>query len=295
MALKTLNDPKYDAFWSAKNVVFHNTSYLFNITGNEFTGSAIDLQQLRFNGTVMHPISYAYILAAVGIVAWSVRQSGWLLLAFPLLVASGGKGGNLLFMCSFCLLSVWYITCNRSLVMWCGSILVVAYIGFGLLLGMDGGDYHVLGFLGGIHGFVNNPLGHGIGVGGNLSEDAKIGLKWQDFQHFGSTDFALESAVGVLLYQMGIAAAAVFAVIMMLLKKLPFGVFTSRGVLPKRSDLLFIVLAAVAINGIFQEEAYSPYAVGLMALFCGILVTNGRRPVEVLMPMQRLLTRTVHV
>ena len=251
--------------------------------------------QLRFNGSVMHPISYTYVLALVGIVAFSVRQSAWLLLAFPLMVASGGKGGNLLFLCSMWLLLIWYILRSRPLLLICAGILTVGYIGFGLLRGIAGGDYHVLGFLGGIHGFISNPLGHGIGVGGNLSEGAKIGFKWQDYQHLGATDFALESAVGVLLYQMGIAAVAVFGVFFILLRQLPFGAPTSRGVVPVRTDLLFIVLAAVAINGIFQEEAYSPYAAGLMSLFCGVLVANGRRPVEVLRPTQKLFTRTVHV
>ena len=169
MALKTLNDPKYDAFWSVKNVVAHSTNTLFNI-------SDLDIEQLRFNGTVMHPISYAYILAVVGLVAWSIRQGGWLFLAFPLMVASGGKGGNLLFICSISVLTVWYITRSRPMLLVCGGILAVAYVGFGLLLGMDGGDYHVLGFLGGVHGFINNPAGHGIGVGGNLSRERQNGF-----------------------------------------------------------------------------------------------------------------------
>jgi len=40
---------------------------------------------------------------------------------------------------------------------------------------------------------------------------------------------------------------------------------------------LFIGFRVGLVNGVIQEEAYSPYAVGLLALFCAILVTNGRR------------------
>ena len=47
---------------------------------------------------------------------------------------------------------------------------------------------------------------------------------------------------------------------------------------PRRQDVLFLAMAMVVVNGIFQEEAYAPYAAGLLALLCGIVVTNGARP-----------------
>ena len=49
------------------------------------------------------------------------------------------------------------------------------------------------------------PFGRGLGVGGNLS-DGYFAIDWSAAQQAGSIDGAAESAVGVLLYQMGIAA-----------------------------------------------------------------------------------------
>jgi len=132
-----------------------------------------------------------------------------------------------------------------------------------------------------VHGFVSNPLGHGLGVGGNLSASTSLRASdWEKFQHAASADFALESAVGVLLYQMGIAALAVIGVFFVLLKMAPFGRRVPRyGIVPRRSDIMFIALMAIAANGIFQEEAYS-YAATMLTLLCGVLVVNGRREHE---------------
>jgi len=55
------------------------------------------------------------------------------------------------------------------------------------------------------------------------------------------------------------------------------GPFRIRGYRPQPTGLLFIGFCVGLVNGVFQEEAYSPYAVGLLALFCAILVANGRR------------------
>ena len=62
------------------------------------------------------------------------------------------------------------------------------------------------GFLGGVRGFLSNPLGRGIGAGGNLSL-RHVDHRLEPSQQLGHTDVALESSVGVLLYQMGVFGA----------------------------------------------------------------------------------------
>jgi hypothetical protein len=96
-------------------------------------------------------------------------------------------------------------------------------------------------------------------------------VNWQKFQASGA-DFALESAVGVLIYQMGLAAATIFAVIVLLIKEAPFGKNSAN---PR--DIIILGLATVAVNGIFQEEAYTSYSCGMFALFSAIIVANGYR------------------
>jgi hypothetical protein len=86
-----------------------------------------------------------------------------------------------------------------------GLLNLIAYAVLGIYVGLQIGDYHVIGFMGGWNGFLQAPLGRGLGVGGNLSADFSS-IDWSAAQQAGSVDGAVESAVGVLLYQMGIAA-----------------------------------------------------------------------------------------
>ena len=137
-----------------------------------------------------------------------------------------------------------------------------------------------------MNGFLENPLGHGIGMGGNLSLGTLPQTEWQEFQHRGAANVGLESAVGVLIYQIGVGCAAMIAAIIAMLRSSSLGV---AGREPRLTDLLFIGMCMGLVNGVFQEEAYSPYAVGLLALFCGVLVANGRRPGILVDPGERLL------
>jgi hypothetical protein len=253
-----------------------NRSVLFNVTGSESNDKSF-----RFLGTALHPISTGYILAACALVAVSIGMGQWLWLVVPLLVMIGVKGANLLFACSMLLWWGWYITRSRRFLLISGFIMMAAYIQFGLSFGLERGDMHVIGFMGGVRGFLANPLGRGLGVGGNFSPLGNQHVRWDLFQRVGA-DFALESAVGVLIFQMGVAAIAIFAVIAYLLKQAPFGV---KG--PQRRDIIFIALATVTVNGIFQEEAYTTYACGLFTLLCAVTVANGYRTAATYTPRYR--------
>lgn len=244
-----------------------NRAVLFNVTGSESND-----RSFRFLGTILHPISYGYILAACAIVAFSLGMGQWLCVVLPLLVMIGVKGANLLFACSLLLWLGWYLTRSRNFLLVSGFAMMVGYVTFGLSFGLERGDWHVIGFMGGVRGFLANPIGRGLGVGGNFSPLGMQHVRWDLFQHVGA-DFALESAVGVLLFQMGIAAIAVFAVIAYLLKEAPLGGASG----PQRRDIVLIALATVTVNGIFQEEAYTAYACGLFTLLCAVIVANGRR------------------
>jgi energy-coupling factor transporter transmembrane protein EcfT len=292
MKIKNIGNSKLDTFYTARDVYIGNTSSFFNTSADQ---SGVDSSMLRYMGTLMHPISNAYIVAAVGLVAFSVSYGWWLLLIIPMMLLSGVKGAVVMLICSMCLWMVWTFTENRRFLLMCGLGLMVAYVGYGLATGLNGGDYHVIGFMGGVRGLTHVPWGHGIGVGGNLSTTAENGFNWQDFQHGGVADFALESAVGVFFYQMGIASFAVLAVPIVLLRMAPFGTTWRRRLKPRRADMIFIVLGCIAVNGVFQEEAYSPYAAGLYTLLAAVLVANGRRETSV-MVQERLphLARMAH-
>ena len=290
MDLKTANDPKYDVFYSAKDILVHNEVIFFNLTGSDDS----DLIQHRFIGTIMHPISNAYIIAAAALIAWSVNFGGLLLVIIPLLLLSSVKGATLMVVCSMALWFCWTTSRSRWFLGICGAILFVIYVGLGLAFGQENGDYHVIGFIGGFNSLFSAPQGHGIGVGGNLSQSAAGGFKWQNFQQAGAS-FALESAVGVLFYQMGLASVAIFAVFVILLKMADFDLPPYGRRIINRHGLMFIVLATVAANGVFQEEAYAPTAAGLFTMLCAIIIANGNRMPTTLNPPSMSRTPRVKI
>jgi hypothetical protein len=131
-----------------------------------------------------------------------------------------------------------------------------------------------------VHSFMSNPLGHGLGVGGNQSAAAQVGFKMDGpggFTHLGA-DFALESAVGVLLYQTGIASLLIFAVFIAVARAGPLGELRGNQLRPVRQDIIFFAVATIMVNGVYQEEAYSPYAAGMIMLLCSCAIANARRP-----------------
>ena len=144
------------------------------------------------------------------------------------------------------------------------------------LAGIQTQDYHVMGFFGGLRGFMSNPIGRGIGVGGNLSMEMST-IDWSKSQHLGHTDVAVESSVGVLLYQMGIFAVVVFVALAWIAVRL-WRVYLANG---ERlyAAASFSVLTVLA-NGVFQEEAiFAPLAHGIVLAFAGLLLGRAYRTV----------------
>ena len=270
--------PDGPSFWVPQDIVNAFTNVFFNVAGTSPSESVTTT--FRFGGSIITPTSFAYILSVVGLVAVSLRRSAWLLVILPLMFLDGAKGASLLLILSLLVWMVWALTANKPMVLICGLILIVAYVSFGLISGFRNEDYHVVGFMGGVHSLASTPFGHGMGVGGNMSAQAAAGFKMDGpggFTKLGA-DFALESAVGVLFYQTGFASIFMFAVFIGLLYAAPLGELRGDRLVPVRRDILFFAVAMIMVNGIFQEEAYSPYTAGTIMLLCSVLIGNGRRP-----------------
>src|ERR1019366_6777114 len=131
-----------------------------------------------------------------------------------------------------------------------------------------------MGFMGGWNGFLQAPFGRGLGAGGNLAADF-FSIDWRAAQQAGSIDGAAESAVGVLLYQMGIAAVLPLGLYFVIAMK-AWRLYAVSGLLTQglASFGIFVVL----INGFFQEEAlFAPPALGLLACLAGLVLGNAIR------------------
>jgi hypothetical protein len=264
-----------NTFYVPQDIVTHFTAAFFNMTGSD---PHDDWNSFRFGGTIINPVSNGYIIAITGLVAVSVKRSYWLILVVPLLLAVGVKGASVLLAGSLLLWLFWRSVHNRKLLLIAGLIGGTLYVAATLYIGLSNQDYHALGFMGGVHSLTSTPIGHGLGVGGNVSDQANAGMHWEGKGGFRSAgvDFALESAVGVMFYQMGFASFVIIGTFVTFLLTAPLG-RTRNYVMPTRSDIMFFGLGFIMLNGIFQEEAYAPYAAGLLMLLVGVLVGNQRR------------------
>jgi len=178
---------------------------LINFLNTPLLGINITIHRLL--GPNFHPISYAYALGFFSLVLAASGNVFYLLLALPLLLLIGSKGALLFVLFSFAgfIGSRFF---RRSGFLWVYLAALLAWAAVGVVIGLKAGDYHVIGFIGGLEGFVHNPVGHGLGAGGNLRLDASQ-IDWSRSQNLGQTDMAVESAVGVMLYQMGVGGIAV--------------------------------------------------------------------------------------
>jgi hypothetical protein len=269
MNLKFAAQPGGEYFASVASAIETFTRPFLNLSGK----FGLDLKLLRLNGPNLHPISYAYGVVGCALVAVLARRRLLTALAVCLTVLIGAKGPLFELVVSLALTGLYQMTRSpRLLSIVLGAVLVL-YSGGGLAYGVASGDYHVIGLFRGLSGFLQNPLGHGIGVGGNLSALAQSTSAWLNFEHNGGS-FALESAVGVVLYQLGLAGVALVALLATTFRLLWRRALSSDEASP--AVILPIALAALAVNGVFQEEALSPAGWGLL-LFVAALASPGTR------------------
>jgi hypothetical protein len=220
----------------------------------------------RIGGPNFHPISYAYALGIIAV--WLLFKGRWLLplAALPLLLVIGSKGAMFMVM-----MALFVQIMRRPLgagltvlgVVGASATWIVAAIAYG----STHGDYHVLGFLAGLRDFLGNPAGQGLGFGGNLSSTS-LNLDWEHAQATGATTVPVESAVGVMLYQMGVGSVVFFAFLAAL-------AWSARQAIMKTGNgdawFAFVTVVTISANAVLQEEAfYSPLALGLALLLVGV-------------------------
>lgn len=224
----------------------------------------------RVGGPNFHPISYAYALGVLS--TWLLFRRRWLLAlaALPLLLVVGSKGAMFMVLVALMAGVMWRLFDPRvtaASVVGISVTWVVAAIAYG----STHGDYHVLGMIAGVKGFLHNPFGQGLGIGGNLSSTTEH-VNWEHAQRVGATSVPMESAVGVMLYQMGIGSLAFFGFLAAL-------AVSAYRLLVKTRDLdflfSFVAVVALSANAVLQEEAfYSPLALGLCMLLTGTAFGN---------------------
>jgi hypothetical protein len=232
----------------------------------------LGIKTQRLVGPNFHSISYAYGIAVLGVVLMGAGYWWVLVVSLPLLFAIGSKGA-LVLVAGALITPIIVRICRGYLGLLGYGCLMVVYMAAGIFLGLQHGDYHVLGFIGGVYAVMRNPIGQGLGAGGNLG-DVSV-LDWSRAQALGFSESAAESAIGVLLFQMGIASLVILGVLLFVAVRLWSNHLASGRLLPA---ILAITLVTTCVNGIFQEEAlFAPLALGLVLVAVGIFIGQESR------------------
>ncbi|MGX5847427.1 hypothetical protein ACWGTO_10175 [Mesorhizobium sp. PL10] len=220
----------------------------------------------RIGGPNFHSISYAYALSIIS--AWLLFRGRWLLpiAALPLLAVIGSKGATFMLLVALCV-RLFHRPSRTGLTVAGVIALAVVWTTAAIAYGATHGDYHVLGLAAGIRDFLANPLGQGLGLGGNLSSTS-INLSWSTAQAEGAASVPVESAVGVMLYQMGIGSLVFFGFLAAL-------AMAARRQLIETGDpdflFGFVGIVTISANAVLQEEAfYSPLALAFCLLLVGV-------------------------
>ncbi|TBW38768.1 hypothetical protein EYW49_08740 [Siculibacillus lacustris] len=234
------------------------------------------IEVMRLHGPNIHAIAFGYALAFLALYLIAAGRPLFAALSAPLLVLASVKGAMALLLL---VVAAWVgsraIGAARTLPVLL-AVLVI-YVAAMIVTGLAGGDYHVIGLMGGLKGFVALPLGHGIGSGGNLAGAITM-AEWSKAQEAGSFDGAVESAIGVLLWQMGVAGLLVLAHYLAIAAR-AWRLYARSGNL--HQGLAAFATLIVVVNGLFQEEAlFSPLALGLVLAFTGLVIGSAERRPE---------------
>jgi len=220
----------------------------------------------RNGGPNFHPISYAYGLSIMS--TWLLFRGRWWLpiAAIPLLLVIGSKGATFMLIVALGA-RLMFRPGRAELTLMAVVVLSGVWTVAAIAFGATHGDYHVLGLIAGVREFLHNPLGQGLGIGGNLSSTS-LNLDWDRAQGEGVASIPVESAIGVMLYQMGIGSIVFFSFLVAL------AVSARRQLLATGDpDFLFAFVTIVTItsNAVLQEEAFfSPLALGFCLLLVGV-------------------------
>ncbi|PBB38421.1 hypothetical protein [Mesorhizobium sp. WSM3868] len=220
----------------------------------------------RIGGPNFHPISYAYALSIIS--AWLLFKGRWVLplAALPLLLVIGSKGATFMLFVAIAVRLI-YSPSRAGLALMAAMALAVVWTTAAIGYGATHGDYHVLGLIAGMRDFLADPLGQGLGLGGNLSSTS-INLNWQTAQAEGAASVPVESAVGVMLYQMGVGSLVFFGFLAALAVALRRQLIQTGD-----PDFLFgfVGIVTISANAVLQEEAfYSPLALAFCLLLVGV-------------------------
>lgn len=252
-----LNDQNYfylkSGFSSIDDLLKNYRTSFLNIAGFP--------EVYRVSSIIKSIISYGYIVVILAVFLF-FKNRKILMFVFVLIavITVGSKGATLLmFLCLF-----FYVIRKKIRLSLVLSLLVFSvFWALFIYSGYKANNEHLIGFVSGFR--YLDTLGNGLGFSGNLSDirlSAWNGGPLPDLGYWTRFQNGSESVFGVLFSSLGIVA---FLFIFLALTL----VLHIYRVLEKVNIEVAILCLLLFFQGIFQEEAFSPYAYGLVMFLAG--------------------------
>ena len=264
-----LNMINYEYYMSYKYHTVMTVSEAVDINMTRFMNlSFFNLKLFRFGSLMHNIISYSYVVILLSTFLLYVKEikKRWYAFIFISLIFITFSKGTIIFglmaVSSFVIFMKWDFSVKKLLLLLLPIWIVV------ILLGISINNQHTFGLISGFDRLIDNPLGNGLGFSGNLSSTRLLSAFGGSLPKIGSytrLQNGSESIFGVLFSSLGIWS---FLYLFLLLKII---VDSSNGL---RNKLFIIMPILLVFQGIFQEESFSPYALGLAMFILGYLFSN---------------------
>jgi len=233
----------------------------------------------RFGGLLFEPVNAGYVAASVIVIVLLLRaripdstfSDAMILVGCCfVLVMAATKNGLLMFFVAavamglvrrqvrppFVLVLSWLLAFVTTLIYitWIKGVEYLFTV-FHDPIGVSGGEstsIHMAGLISGTQSLINNPVGHGIGSGGNF---LKV---FNGPSPDGYLSTGAESAIGTLAYQGGLASLVGFVILLLALSRHLGGLST-------------VALAVWSAGALFSEAFFGPIALSVLVTAAGLL------------------------
>ncbi|MBW6391996.1 hypothetical protein [Billgrantia antri] len=220
-----------------------------------------DIHAYRPLGALGHPISSSYLFLFFSLWFFCHRRR---VLAALALVASlvFGVKGSVIALGLIVIFEILYRIRMRPRLFFAAMFTVVlGYLLLAYLVGFRVGNPHMVKVAGALFHIPENVLGGGLGFGGSMSRSLVEGPQFDD------------SVLAVGLSQLGLLGIIlVYTFYLALIRRVALPFLEESTV-----RLAFFYCIALMANSVFQEEGFSPYALGL-ALFMLAYAVSARSP-----------------
>ncbi|SIQ04364.1 hypothetical protein [Maribacter ulvicola] len=258
-----LNDLDY--FELKKNILSWDDLMAYYRSKPLFNLSWMQIKLVRIGSLIKSFISLGYFLTILGIYFYWPKKKLYFFLIVILTLISVNSKGALVF--AFFTVFMYYLLYRTNLSNGLSMVLYGISNLLFILIGLNSQNEHILGFFHGLNYLFT--LGNGLGFGGNLSNSLVadyMGTPLKDLGYYTRFQNGSESVFGVLFASLGIFSIYYLYFFFNFYKRIS----QKFGGLNARFNVLKILTIILFIQGIYQEEAFSPYAFGLVMFLVGV-------------------------